>query len=68
MIEVKEAPNRFPFDPNTLFVEKGHRLFTLEWSEWENGWYCPDLPRIPRQLFKTKEEIESYFETVSEFV
>ena len=47
---------------------KGHRVFTLEWSPNEQGWFCPDLPRVPRHLFKNQEEIKKYFENISEFI
>ena len=66
-IKLEEAPDRFPFN-GELFVHKGHRMFTLEWSEICGGWFCPDLPRVPRHLFKNEEEIKKYFENISEFV
>jgi hypothetical protein len=68
MIEIEEAPNRFPYEPNTLLVKRGHKLSTLEWSDFDQSWWCRDLPRVPRRTFKTKDEIVSYFETVNEFV
>ena len=64
-INVVEQPNRFPFEPKTICVFKGPRIWTLEWDKDEKGWYCPELQKSNvhwNKIFKTKNQIRKYFQ------
>ena len=59
-INVVEQPNRFPFEPKTICVFKGLRIWTLDWSEKKRGWYCKELKYD--NFFKTKNQIKKHFQ------
>ena len=59
-INVVEQPNRFPFEPRTICVFKGTRIWTLDWSAERRGWYCKELKYD--NLFKTKTQIKKHFQ------